>query len=47
LLLYKRLEAGPMQYVGRHDWDTCRTKVIDNAIVGFIRSLHNEVKKNS
>jgi protein-S-isoprenylcysteine O-methyltransferase Ste14 len=34
--------VNPVQYVGRHQWDTSRTKVIDNAIVGFIRYLRNQ-----
>src|SRR5713226_9505028 len=33
--------------VGRHEWYTSRTKVIDNAIVGFVRSLEDELDKNS
>jgi hypothetical protein len=39
--------ANPAQYVGRHEWNTSRTKVIDNAIVGFIRRLLDQIKKNS
>ena len=39
--------ANPNQYVGRHPWNTSRTKVIDNAIVGLVRLLLDEVKKNS
>jgi hypothetical protein len=39
--------ANPVQYVGRHEWNTSRTKVIDNAIVGFVRSLEDELDKNS
>jgi hypothetical protein len=39
--------ANPVQYVGRNDWNTSRTKVIDNAIVGFIRRLLDQIKKTS
>ncbi len=39
--------ANPVQYVGRHEWNTSRTKVIANAIVGFIRGLLDQVRKNS
>ena len=39
--------ANPVQYVGRHEWNTSRTKVIDNAIVGFIRGLLDQIKKKS
>jgi len=31
--------ANPVQYVDRHPWHTSRTKVIDNAIVGFVTRL--------
>jgi hypothetical protein len=29
-------KANPAQYVGQNDWHTSRTKVIDNALIGFI-----------
>jgi hypothetical protein len=38
--------VNPNQYVGRNPWNTSRTKVIDNAIVGLVRHLLNQVKKN-
>ncbi len=37
--------ANPVQYVGRHEWNTSRTKVIDNAIVGLVRSVLDGVRK--
>jgi hypothetical protein len=37
-------KADPAQYVGRHNWDTSSTKIIDNAIVGLIRSLLDQAK---
>ncbi len=39
--------VNPNQYVGRHAWNTSRTKVIDNAIVGLIRLLLDQVKKKN
>jgi hypothetical protein len=38
--------ANPVQHVGRHKWNTSRTKVIDNAIVGFVRLLDEKLNKN-
>ena len=37
--------ANPVQYVGRHQWNTSRTKVIDNAIVGLVAQVKAQVKK--
>jgi hypothetical protein len=37
--------ANPVQYVSRYEWNTSRTKVIDNAIVGFVSGLRDKVKK--
>jgi hypothetical protein len=36
--------ANPAQYVDRSEWDISRSKVIDNAIVGFIRSLRDKLE---
>ncbi len=38
--------ADPVRYVGRHEWNTSRTKVIDNAIVGFVLSILDPVKQD-
>lgn len=37
-------KVNPAQYIGRSPWNTSRTKVIDNAIVGFIRGLRDEIR---
>jgi len=37
--------VSPVQYVGRHPWNTSRTKVIDNGIVGFVRRLFDYASK--
>jgi hypothetical protein len=37
--------VNPVQYVGTHEWNTSRTKVIDNAIVGFVRFLKDRGKR--
>jgi hypothetical protein len=34
-------KANPAQYVHTHAWHTSPTKVIDNAIVGFVKRLHD------
>jgi len=37
--------ANPTQYVGRHLWNTSRTKVIDNAIAGFVAQVKAKIGK--
>jgi hypothetical protein len=32
-------EVNPQQYVGRHQWHTSRTKVLDNAVVGCVQTM--------
>lgn len=34
-------------YVDRHEWNPSRTKVIDNAIVGFVRLVFHRSKCDS
>jgi hypothetical protein len=39
-------QTDPIQYVGRHEWNTSRTKVIDNAIVGLVRTVIDLMRKS-
>jgi len=39
--------VNPTQYVGRHPWNTSRSKVIDNAIVGYVAPMWAEAKKRA
>ena len=39
--------ANPVKYVGRHPWNTSRTKVIDNAIAGFVAQVRAEIRKDN